>query len=120
MSEPGARKHRRRRRDEPDNDPRFLVFGLWVVVRMLSPDRTPFAVQCPHGQPIQYGTVISRGDGFDPEAGAFRPLPPIGSVAAFEESPEGIEGHYFFVGDQEYRVVHLDVINIAFPVDEPE
>ncbi len=112
------RKRRSRRGPTHDGDPRFQVFGLWLVVQMSGAATTPFAVQCPKGQPIQYGTVRSRGDGFDPEAGDFRELPPIGAVVAFEESAEDIEGHYFFAGDDEFRIVHLDAIDIAFPEQE--
>jgi len=115
MSKSRARKQQPSQRPESGGDPRFQVYGLWVVVQMQKPDSTPYAVQCPHGQPILYGKVVSRGDGFDPEAGTFRDLPPLGSLVAFEETTEGIEGHYFFDNDAEYRIVHLDVLNIAFP-----
>jgi hypothetical protein len=106
------------RDSEARGDPRFEVYGVWTVIRMGGADATPYAVQCPKGQPIQYGTVVCRGDGFDPVAETFRDMPPLGAVVAFEETAEGIEGHYFFVGDDEYRILHVDAINIAFPGQE--
>ena len=113
-------ERRRRSRDpsKPEGapgDPRFLVYGLNVVVRMQKPEEIGIPVQCPRGQPIQYGEVVARGDGFDPQASRFRNMPPLGSVVAFEETTEGIEGHYLFIEDDEFRVLHLDVITIAFP-----
>ncbi len=95
--------------------PPFLVFGLNVVVRMLKDEEVLVPVQCPRGQPVQYGVVVSAGDGFDPQAIQFRAMPPVGATVAFEETTEGIEGHYLFVGDDEFRVLHLDVITIGFP-----
>lgn len=118
MSEAGARKEKPHRRRKERGDPRFQVYGLWMVVRMNGPQTAPYAVQCPHGQAIQYGTVVSKGDGFDSDAATFRNMPPLGAVVAFEETPESIEGHYFFAKDIEHRIVHLDVVNIAFPPRE--
>lgn len=116
MTEPRAGKGPRPPSSAEDHgDPRFRVFGVWLVVRMGGEAATPFAVQCPHGQPMQYGTVVAVGDGFDPDAASFREVPAVGSIVAFEETPEGIEGHYFFDGDTEYRIVHLDAVNISFP-----
>ena len=118
MGEPRGRKRSASRRGDSRGDPRFEVYGLWVVVRMGGAELAPYQVQCPSGQPIQYGSVTSRGDGFDADAGCFREMPPIGAIVAFEETAEGIEGHYFFSGDDEYRILHLDVLNIAFPPGE--
>ena len=47
-------------------------------------------------------------------------MPPVGAIVAFEETTEGVEGHYFFVGDDEYRILHLDAIDVAFPTDSGE
>ncbi len=93
----------------------FLVFGLNLVVRMKKQEEVSVPVQCPRGQPIQYGTVVAVGDGFDPQASQFRAMPPVGALVAFEETTEGTEGHYLFVDDDEFRVLHLDVITIGFP-----
>ncbi len=95
-----------------------MVYGLNIVVRMQKPEEITTPVQCPRGQPIQYGEVVATGDGFDPQASRFRRMPPIDSVVAFEETTEGIEGHYLFMDDDEFRVLHLDVITIAFPPEE--
>jgi hypothetical protein len=118
MSEPGPRK-RRASRGKKAEDPRFKVYGLNLVVRM-GQDITPYAVQCPRGQPIFYGEVVARGDGYDPQAGNFRDMPPIGAVVAFEETAETVEGHYFFAEDAEYRILHLEAVDIAFPGGETE
>lgn len=118
MKQPRAGGQHPHRDSEPQGDSRFEVYGVWMVLRMGGADTTPFAVQCPKGQPIQYGTVVRRGDGFDTDAGTFRDMPPLGAVVAFEETAEGIEGHYFFVGDDEYRILHVDAVNIAFPGQE--
>jgi hypothetical protein len=72
-------------------------------------------VHCPRAHPIQYGKVVSRGDGYDAQANIFREMPALGSMVAFEEAPEGVEGHFFFRDEEEYRILHLDAVNIAFP-----
>ena len=36
-------------------------------------------------------------------------------VVAFEESAEEVEGHYFYIGGEEYRVIRLDSIILSFP-----
>ena len=100
---------------QPVGDARFRVYGLHLVVQMGDESLAPYPLQCPQGHPIQYGKVVSCGDGFDPQAGAFRSMPPLASIVVFEEPAEGIEGHYLFVGDDEYRVLYLDVITMTFP-----
>jgi len=104
--------------EKKTSDARFCVYGLNIVAKMWENPPTNKEIYCPKGHPIQYGIVISRGDGFDPQANTFRELPPLGAVVAFEESPEGVEGHYFFIGEDEYRVLHLEALNIAFPPQE--
>ncbi len=52
---------------------------------------------CPKGSPIRYGEVVARGDGFDEGANAFREMPDPKTIVAFEESPEEVEGHYFYI-----------------------
>jgi hypothetical protein len=42
-------------------------------------------------------------------------MPQLGALVAFEESPEGVEGHYFYQRNEEYRVLHLDAVIIAYP-----
>ena len=115
MNQPDREPEGARPGAEPAGDRRFRVFGLSMVLRILDPDTVPFQVQCPRGQPIQYGEVVSRGDGFDAHAQCFRRMPALGAVVAFEETAEGVEGHYFFVGDDEFRILHLDAVDIAFP-----
>ena len=61
--------------------------------------------------------VAGRGDGFDEGANAFRDMPPIRSVVAFEENPEEVEGHYFYIAGEEHRVIRLDAIILSFPLE---
>ena len=58
-----------------------------------------------------------RGDGFDEGANAFRDMPPVRSVVAFEENPEEVEGHYFYISGEEHRVIRLDAIILSFPLE---
>jgi len=93
----------------------YKVYGVNFLVQVLSEPPAELTVHCPRGSPIRYGRVVAAGDGFDAGANTFREMPPAGSVVAFEETPEGVEGHYFYLGDQEYRVLHLDAVIIAYP-----
>src|SRR3989442_7193808 len=75
-------------------------------------------VHCPKGSPIRYGEVVARGDGFDEGANAFREMPELKAVVAFEESVEEVEGHYFYIAGEEYRVIRLDSVILSFPHEE--
>lgn len=94
---------------------RYKVYGVNFLVQVLFEPPTGLAIHCPRGSSIRYGRVVATGDGFDGGANAFREMPQIGSLVAFEESPEGVEGHYFYQGNEEYRVLHLDAVIIAYP-----
>ena len=96
----------------------FQVFGLWVVVKVVQEDPGKPEVHCPKGGTMVYGEVVASGDGFDPEARQFRPMPAVGTVIAVEESEDDLEGHYFYLNDQEFRIVHLEAIIINFLSDE--
>src|SRR4030095_7043033 len=76
-------------------------------------------IHCPKGSPIRYGEVVNRGDGFDEGANAFREMPPLRSVVAFEENPEEVEGHYFYIGGEEHRVIRLDAASLSVPLEGP-
>ena len=96
------------------------VYGINLLVRLLpdSPaDDQVVRVHCPKGSPIRYGEVVGRGDGFDEGANAFREMPAIKSVVAFEENPEEIEGHFFYLAGEEHRVIRLDAIILSFPLE---
>jgi hypothetical protein len=93
----------------------YKVYGVNFLVQVLSQPPAGVTIHCPRGSPIRYGRVVAMGDGFDAGANAFREMPQVGSLVAFEESPEGVEGHYFYVGDDELRVLHLDAVIIAYP-----
>jgi len=115
MSEPRPHSPRRTLQRELQEDSRFQVFGLNLLVKMLPDSEDPRGIQCPKGQPIRYGVVLCRGDGYDSHANAFRQMPKIGAAVAFEETLETVEGHFFYIADDEYRVIHLDALIISFP-----
>ena len=94
------------------------VYGINLLVRLMqegAADDGFVRVHCPKGSPIRYGEVVARGDGFDEGANAFRDMPPIESVVAFEEPAEEVEGHYFYVNGEEFRVLRLDSVILSFP-----
>ena len=41
----------------------------------------------------------------------------VRSVVAFEENPEEVEGHYFYIAGEEHRVIRLDAIILSFPLE---
>jgi hypothetical protein len=90
------------------------VYGCFVMVRMLR-ESQPIEIHCPKDGNLLYGEVLARGDGFDTAANQFRDMPPQGSIISFEESDENVEGHYFYVNSEEFRIVHLDNIIVSFP-----
>ncbi|MFQ5990223.1 MAG: hypothetical protein ACE5K9_09955 [Candidatus Methylomirabilales bacterium] len=94
---------------------RHKVYGVNFLVQVLFEPPSGMTIHCPRGSPIRYGRVVAAGDGFDAGANAFREMPQAGTLVAFEESPEGVEGHYFYLRNEEYRVLHLDAVIIAFP-----
>lgn len=91
------------------------VYGINLLVKLLSEPPADIRVHCPKGSPIRYGKVVGRGDGFDEGANAFREMPPLAAVVAFEESPEDVEGHYFYLSGEEHRVIRLDAVILSFP-----
>ncbi|MFQ5898924.1 MAG: hypothetical protein ACE5JN_11855 [Candidatus Methylomirabilia bacterium] len=91
------------------------VYGINILVKLLSEVPADIRVHCPKGSPIRYGIAVGRGDGFDEGANAFREMPPVNAVVAFEESAEEVEGHYFYVAGEEYRVIRLDAVILSFP-----
>jgi hypothetical protein len=95
----------------------FQVYGINLLVRLLSEPPADLRVHCPKGSPIRYGEVVGRGDGFDEGANAFREMPPLRAIVAFEENPEEVEGHYFYVGGEEHRVIRLDAVILSFPAE---
>ena len=96
-------------------DIQFQVYGINLLVRLLAEAPADVRVHCPKGSPIRYGAVVTRGDGFDEGANAFREMPAPNTIVAFEESPEEVEGHYFYVAGEEYRVIRLDAVILSFP-----
>lgn len=93
----------------------FQAFGINIIVRLLPEAPPGVRLYCPKGSPIRYGVVVGRGDGFDEGANTFREMPPLEAVVAFEESAEEVEGHYFYMSGEEYRVLRLDAVILAFP-----
>jgi hypothetical protein len=95
--------------------PPCQVYGINILVKLLEEAPAGVRIYCPKGSPIRYGVVAGRGDGFDEGANAFRDMPPIEAVVAFEEPAEEVEGHYFYVNGEEFRVLRLDSVILAFP-----
>src|SRR5262250_1139866 len=91
------------------------VYGINFLVKLMAAAPADVRVHCPKGSPIRYGEVAARGDGFDQGANAFREMPDLKTVVAFEESPEEVEGNYFYVAGEEYRVIRLDAVILSFP-----
>ena len=91
------------------------VYGINLLVKMMAEAPADIRVNCPKGSPIRYGAVMARGDGFDEGANAFREMPELKTVVAFEESAEEVEGHYFYIALEEYRVIRLDSVILSFP-----
>jgi hypothetical protein len=85
--------------------PTCQVYGINILVKLLSEAPPGVRLYCPKGSPIRYGVVVGRGDGFDEGANTFREMPPIEAVVAFEETAE----------DDEFRVLRLDSVILAFP-----
>jgi len=96
----------------------FKVYGINIAVRMLKEPPASILVHCPRGSNMCYGMVVDSGDGFDEGGNAFRDMPALGSIVVFEESDEGMEGHYFYEGEVEYRILRLDVVIVCFPPDK--
>jgi hypothetical protein len=95
--------------------PSCQVYGINILVKLLTEAPAGVRIYCPKGSPIRYGVVVGRGDGFDEGANAFREMPPVEAVVAFEEPAEEVEGHYFYVNGEEFRVLRLDSVILAFP-----
>jgi len=91
------------------------VYGINLLIRLMPEAPADVRVHCPKGSPILYGQVVARGDGFDEGANAFREMPALNMVVAFEEGAEEVEGHYFRVAGEEYRVIRLDAVILSFP-----
>jgi hypothetical protein len=93
------------------------VYGINLLVRLLPEGPADVRVHCPKGSPIRYGEVVAKGDGFDEGANAFREMPAPQAIVAFEESGEEVEGHYFLLAGEEYRVIRLDAVILSFPAE---
>src|SRR3989304_3853201 len=91
------------------------VYGVNFRIQALARPPAGVTIHCPRGSPIRYGRVVATGDGFDAGANTFREMPQVGAFVALEERPRGGEGHYFYMGDAEYRVLHLDAVIIPSP-----
>src|SRR5207249_7306833 len=89
---------------EPMTPIPIQVYGINLLVKLMSEGPADVRIHCPKGSPIRYGEVVARGDGFDEGANAFREMPDLKAVVAFEESAEEVEGHYFYIAGEEYRV----------------
>src|SRR3989449_11125028 len=95
------------------------VYGITLLVRLMAGGPADVRVHCPKGSPIRYGEVVARGDGFDEGANAFREMPDLKAVVAFEESAEEVEGHYFYIAGEEDRGIRLDSVILSYPHEHP-
>ncbi len=93
------------------------VYGINLLVKLMADAPADIRLHCPKGSPILYGQVVARGDGFDEGANAFRDMPALSAVVAFEEAAEEVEGHYFRIAGEEYRVIRLDSVILSFPLE---
>ena len=93
------------------------VYGINLLVKLMPEAPADIRVHCPKGSPILYGQVVAKGDGFDEGANAFREMPGVNAVVAFEEAAEEVEGHYFRIAGEEYRVIRLDSVILSFPLE---
>jgi hypothetical protein len=91
-----------------------LVDGT-SVLGTTHPQDAAIQLRCPKGTAMLYGEVVSRGDGFDPQGHAFRAMPHIESVVAFEENAEEPRRHTFEVAGNEYRLISVDDVLVALP-----
>ena len=71
-------------------------------------------MNCPKGLSDSFGAVMA-GATVSTKANAFREMPELKTVVAFEESAEEVEGHYFYIALEEYRVIRLDSVILSFP-----
>ena len=75
-------------------------------------------VHCPKGSPIRYGEVVGRGRRLRRGRQCLpRHAAGARSVVAFEENPEEVEGHYFYIAGEEHRVIRLDAVILSFPLE---
>lgn len=107
-------KDKEAKKEAQQNFP-FRVFGLHILVHVQKEAPKDLELHCPKGDNVVYGLVLSRGDGFDADAANFRPMPDVGTIVAFEESGEDVQGHYFYREREEFRVIHLDSVILSFP-----
>ncbi|GEM_PF-522804 len=96
-------------------DSPFQVYGLHILVHVQRETPKDLELHCPKGDNVVYGKVLTAGDGFDPDAADFRPMPVAETLVAFEETGEEVQGHYFYRDTEEFRVIHLDSVILSFP-----
>ena len=70
---------------------------------------------CPKGSPIRYGVVVGPRRRFRRGRERLPRDAADDAVVAFEEPAEEVEGHYFYVNGEEFRVLRLDSVILAFP-----
>jgi hypothetical protein len=70
----------------------------------------------PEGLSDPLGEVTAREMTASTRGQRFRECSDLKAVVAFEESAEEVEGHYFYIAGEEYRVIRLDS---QYPVLSP-
>ena len=91
------------------------VYGINLLVRLVPETAAAIQLQCPKGEAMLYGEVVSRGDGFDINGNVFRAMPHLYAIVAFEEDRDEPQGHFFTVADDEYRLITIDDVLLAVP-----
>jgi len=91
------------------------VYGVGLLVRLVDENEAAIHLHCPKGGAVLYGHVVSCGDGFDPKGHVFRSIPDVDAIVAFEDDPEDPEGHSFTAAGDDYRLITVDHVLMAWP-----
>ena len=90
------------------------IYGISLLVRLVDENNAGIHLHCPRGGTVLYGQVIRRGDGFDADGHVFRPMPHLDAIVGFEENPEEPRGYSFVAAGDEYRLITVDDILMAW------
>src|SRR2546428_13321643 len=86
------------------------VYGINLLVKLMSEGPADVRIHCPKGSPIRYGEVVARGDGFDEGANAFREIPDLKAGAVLQQSAVVLECYYFYMPSRKDQVLLLSML----------